>query len=97
MKDIPKPIVNAQKIVSSIRINFSSFTCPFPTLRIVNNGVSDVVLWSFEDELIIVVPHIAVIKLRKVVRTIGPHKNGMSDPLIPFLLGNILLMCCSVN
>jgi hypothetical protein len=27
--------------------------------------VSDVVLWSFEDELIIGVPHIAIIKLRK--------------------------------
>jgi hypothetical protein len=97
MKDIPKHVVNAQKLVSSIRINFSSFTYPFPTLRIVNNGVSDAVLWSFEDEFIIVVPHIAVIKLKKVVRSVGPHKNGMPDPMIPFLLNNILLMCCSVN
>jgi hypothetical protein len=97
MKDILKPIVNAHKLVSSIRINFSSFTCPFPTLRIVNNGVSDVVLWSFEHELIIVVPNIAIIKLRKVIESVGPFKNGMLNPLIPFLLGNILLMCCSVN
>jgi hypothetical protein len=97
MKDIPKHVVNAQKLVSSIRINFSSFTYPFPTLRIVNNGVSDAVLWSFEDELIIVVPHIAVIKLRKVVGSVGPLKNGMSDPLISFLHGNILLMCYPIN
>jgi hypothetical protein len=97
MKDIPKPIVNAQKLVSSIRINLSSFTCPFPTLSIVNSRVSNAVLWSFEDELIIIVPHIAVIKLRKVVGSVGPLKNGMPDPLISFLLGNILLMCCSVN
>jgi hypothetical protein len=59
--------------------------------------VSNAVLWSFEDELIIIVPHIAVIKLRKVVGSVGPLKNGMPDPLISFLLGNILLMCCSVN
>jgi hypothetical protein len=59
--------------------------------------VFDAVLWSFEDELIIVVPHIAIIKLRKVVGSVRPLKNGMPDPLISFLFGNILLMCCSVN
>jgi hypothetical protein len=97
MKDIPKPVVNDQKLVSSIKINLSSFTCPFSTLSIVNNGVSDDVLWRFEDELITVVPHIAIIKLRKVVWSVRPLKNGMPDPLISLLLGNILLMCCSVN
>jgi hypothetical protein len=97
MKDIPKPIVNAQKLVSSIRINISSFTCPFPTLSIVNNRVSNVVLWSFEDELIIVVAHIAIIKLRKVIGSVGPLKNGMPNPLISFHLSNILLMCYSIN